>query len=234
MLMLEQHTAKAFDVDLAGLSRGLGEMSKITESEICDASGAFVRGDRQLATRAVAKADAVAALHREVENMAILTIARRQPMAIDLRAIIGALKTSRDLERVGSLARNIAQRATSAGPRPQQFVRSFEQLIQLAGTQLHDTIDAYLAGDAQGAIVASARGMEVSLISDDLTEFLHSFIREDKQHVEIGVHLLLCTANLRNASEHVSHIAETAYYIVEGQPLIKRRVADSASLAVAV
>src|SRR5207237_6781925 len=106
--MADQHTAKAFDVDLQDLARMVAEMGGLAEKQIADSIDALAKRDGRLAQRVAALDPTVDALQREIEERAILTIARRQPMAVDLREIVGALRVSNDLEPIGDLAENIA------------------------------------------------------------------------------------------------------------------------------
>src|SRR3981189_749439 len=110
--MMPEHTAKAFDVDLQELTRKVAEMGGLAEKEIADSVDALAKRDTTLAPQVMASDLATEALQREIEEKAILTIARRQPMAVDLREIVAALRVSNDLERIGDLAKNIAKRAT--------------------------------------------------------------------------------------------------------------------------
>src|ERR1700688_1573484 len=123
--MTDQHTAKAFDSDLQDLSRMVAEMGGLAEKQIADSVDALAKRDSALAQR-ITLADAnIDALQREIEEKSVLTIARRQPMAVDLREIVGALRIANDLERIGDLAKNIAKRvlALKGESLPQQAVR---------------------------------------------------------------------------------------------------------------
>jgi phosphate transport system protein len=95
--MLNEHTAKAFDADLQELTRKVAEMGGLAEREIADAIEALTKRDAGLAKRVVAADPAIDALQQEVEEKAILTIARRQPMAVDLREVVGALRVANDV-----------------------------------------------------------------------------------------------------------------------------------------
>ena len=107
--MNDQHTTKAFDSDLQDLGRMVAEMGGLAEKQVADAVDALAKRDGALATR-VTQADAtIDALQREIEEKSVLTIARRQPMAIDLREIVGAMRVATDLERIGDHATNIAE-----------------------------------------------------------------------------------------------------------------------------
>src|SRR4249919_4284834 len=124
-MVMPEHTAKAFDVDLQELTRMVAEMGGLAERQIADAVGALARRDADRAQRTVAGDPSIDALQAEIEEKAVLTIARRQPMAVDLREIVGALRVSNDLERIGDLAKNIAKRVIALGTPtyPTQVIR---------------------------------------------------------------------------------------------------------------
>ena len=128
--MVDQHTAKAFDVDLQELARMVAEMGGLAEKQIADSIDALAKRDARLAQRVAALDPSIDALQREIEERAILTIARRQPMAVDLREIVGALRVSNDLERIGDLAKNIAKRVIALGTPtyPSQVIRGVEHM----------------------------------------------------------------------------------------------------------
>ncbi len=104
------HTTRAFDTDLQQLARKIAEMVHLDDRQIGDAIDAWAKRDAGLARHVIATDDQVDALQGEIEEKVVTTIARRQPMAVDLREIIGALRISNDLERVGDLAENVAKR----------------------------------------------------------------------------------------------------------------------------
>src|SRR5689334_22512824 len=136
--MMNEHTAKAFDSDLQDLTRKVSEMGGLAEREILDSIQALTRRDLDLAMRVVASDPTIDALQREIEEKATLTIARRQPMAVDLREIVGALRVSNDLERIGDLAKNIAKRVIAIGSEfhPHKVIRGVEHMAELVLTQL--------------------------------------------------------------------------------------------------
>ena len=112
---MNQHTVRAYDKDLDLLERRIAEMGGLAEKMVIDAMDALGAADTTLAHHVVATDPRLDLLQREVEEQAILTIARRQPVAIDLREIIGAIEFAGDLERVGDLAKNIAKRSLKIG-----------------------------------------------------------------------------------------------------------------------
>ena len=111
--MVSEHTAKAFDSDLQELTRLVAEMGGLAERMVVDSVDALVRRDVALGNRVVEADVDVDNLQRLIEERAVLTIARRQPMAVDLRAIVGAMRVAIDLERIGDLAKNMAKRVAA-------------------------------------------------------------------------------------------------------------------------
>ena len=98
-MVVSDHTAKAFDVDLQELARIVVEMGGLTEKQLTQSLDALARRDPQQAQQIVAADLSVDALQRDIEQKAVLTIARRQPMAVDLREILAALRLCNDLDR---------------------------------------------------------------------------------------------------------------------------------------
>ena len=114
MTMLTEHTAKAFDADLQELTQKVAEMGGLAEKLIADSVAALTRRDLDLAKRIVAADAAIDALQREIEDKSVLIIARRQPMAVDLRDVVGALRVANDL---GAGRRPCQEQSPSASPR---------------------------------------------------------------------------------------------------------------------
>src|SRR5450759_1960115 len=128
--MTDLHTTKAFDTDLQDLGRMVAEMGGLAEKQVADSVDALAKRDSALAER-VTQSDAIIdALQREIEEKAVLTIARRQPMAVDLREIVGALRLANDLERIGDLAKNIAKRVIALNGEfpPAKLIRGDEEI----------------------------------------------------------------------------------------------------------
>src|SRR5450631_501144 len=152
--MNDLHTTKAFDTDLQDLGRMVAEMGGLAEKQVADSVDALAKRDSALATR-ITQADAnIDALQREIEERAVLTIARRQPMAVDLREIIGALRVANDLERIGDLAKNIAKRVAELDGdfHPQKLIRGVEHMSTLVLEQLKQVLDAYSGHDLDRAL----------------------------------------------------------------------------------
>ena len=144
-MVMQEHTAKAFDIDLQEITRLVAEMGGLAEKLVADSIDALVRRDADLAQRVVATDAGVDALQHEVEEKAVLTIARRQPMAVDLREIVGALRVANDLERIGDMAKNIGKRviALDGDFHPAQLLRGVEHMGALVLTLVGSTVFLY-------------------------------------------------------------------------------------------
>ena len=128
-LATTEHTIKAFDADLLELTRLVAEMGGYAERQITEAVDTLMKRDREHARRIVLADAALDAQQREIECRAIETIATRQPMAIDLREIVGALRIANDLERIGDLAKNIAKRVVVLDHETMPFVHCAASII---------------------------------------------------------------------------------------------------------
>src|ERR1700742_5106596 len=144
-MVIPDHTAKAFDIDLQEIARLVAEMGGLCEKQVADSIDALSERDLDRAQRTVAADPEIDALQAEIEEKAVLTIARRQPMAVDLREIVGALRVANDLERIGDLAKNIAKRVSALDDDVQlaKVMRGVEHMSELVLLQIKDVLDSY-------------------------------------------------------------------------------------------
>ena len=156
--MVSEHTAKAFDSDLQELTRLVAEMGGQAERMIVESVDALIRRDVALGKRVVAADAEIDNLQRVIEERAVLTIARRQPMAIDLREIVGAMRVCNDLERIGDHAKHIGKRvvALDGDFYPQKLIRGVEHMAELVLELLKQVLDAYASRDLPAARVPHA------------------------------------------------------------------------------
>ena len=157
-----EHILKAYDRELDTLERRIAEMGGLAEKMVIDAMDALANADTALAHQVVATDPRIDALQHEIEDLAVMTIARRQPVAVDLRELIGAIRIARDLERVGDLAKNIAKRtvkiATTA--RVPRAIIGLKHMNEVATELLKDVLDAYAQRDEERAreVLGKGRG----------------------------------------------------------------------------
>ena len=223
--MMNEHTAKAFDSDLQELTRKVSEMGGLAEREIADAIQALTRRDSALAMRVVAADPTIDALQREIEEKAILTIARRQPMAIDLREIVAALRVANDLERIGDLAKNIGKRVSALEGEfhPTKLIRGVEHMASLVLAQLKQVLDSYGSRDIASALAVWKGDEEIDALCTSLFRELLTYMMEDPRNISFCIHLMFCAKNIERMGDHATNIAETVYYMVEGHPIVDQR-----------
>ena len=223
--MATEHTAKAFDADLQDLARLVAEMGGMAEKQIGDSVDALNTHDITLAARTIALDDKIDHLQREIEEKAILTIARRQPMAVDLREIVGALRVANDLERIGDLAKNIAKRVEVVENELslQKVMRGVEHMTELVLTQIKDVLDAFARRDVVKALAVWRGDEEVDAVNNSLFRELLTYMMEDPRNISVCIHLLFCAKNIERMGDHATNIAETIYYMVEGHALPDER-----------
>jgi phosphate transport system protein len=230
---MSDHTVRAYDKELEILGRKIAEMGGIAEKMLSDAMDALASFDLDLAERTVAVDPRLDLLQRDIEEQAILTIARRQPMAVDLREIVAAIRVSGDLERVGDLAKNIAKRTLkiSAEPRIPRAIIGLKAMHEHAATLLKDVLDAYAQRDAERARRVWTADMQLDSLEDSVFRDLLTFMMEDPRNISFCAHLLFCSKNIERIGDHSTNIAETVVYLVTGEPLPMDRPKGAGALA---
>ena len=220
-----EHTIKAFDADLQELARMIAEMGGLAERQIGDALDALNRRDAELARSIVAADARIDVLQREIEEKAILTIARRQPMAVDLRDVVGALRVSNDLERIGDLAKNIAKRvaAITGDFHPQKLLRGVQHMAALVLGQLKQVLDSYAGHDLNKALAVWKGDEEVDAMCTSLFRELLTYMMEDPRNITFCIHLMFCAKNIERMGDHATNIAETVHFMIEGRAIADER-----------
>jgi phosphate transport system protein len=220
-----EHTTRAFDSDLQDLARTMAEMGGLTERQIAEAIEALTTRDSERAARVI-KADAtIDGMQRAIEERAIETIARRQPVANDLRQVVGILRIANELERIGDLAKNIGKRiiAINGEEMPRQSLRGVSHMANLMLAQLRDVLDSFARRDEAKAIDVWTRDQDVDRLYTSLFRELLMHMMENPATVTHGIHLLFCTKNLERMGDHATNIAESVYYMVNGETLLRER-----------
>jgi len=226
---MAEHIVSSYDNDLQGLRQRISEMGGIAEKMLVDSIVALLRHDKSLAQTVISSDSRLDVLQREVEESAILTIARRQPLAVDLRETISAIRVSGDVERIGDLAKNIAKRALAIGSefQPQKIVVGLQHMSDLVLGQLKDVLDAYFQQDTAKALDVWRRDGAIDALYTSLFRELLTYMMEDPRNISFCTHLLFCAKNIERIGDHTTNIAETVHYLVTGETLaIDRPKAD--------
>jgi phosphate transport system protein len=224
-MAMSEHIAKAFDADLQEITRLVAEMGGLAEKQIADSVDALARRDLDRAQEVVATDARTDALQREIEDKTVLTIARRQPVAIDLRDLVGALRVANDLERIGDLAKNIAKRvmALDGEFRPGKLLRGVEHMGALVLGQLKEVLDAYAGHDLDKALAVWGGDEQVDAMCTSLFRELLTYMMEDPRNITFCIHLMFCAKNIERMGDHATNIAETVYFMIEGHAIVEQR-----------
>jgi phosphate transport system protein len=199
----------------------ISEMGGLAEKQISDAIKSLESHDVALARRIIVDDAKINALQHEIEEKVIFTIARRQPMAADLREIVAALRISNDLERIGDLAKNIAKRISVLGDelQPRQVMRGVQHMTDLVLVQIKNVLDSYARRDVAKAVAVWRGDEEIDAVNNSLLRELLTYMMEEPRNIGFCIHLMFCAKNIERMGDHATNIAETVYYMIEGKML---------------
>ena len=220
-----EHTVTSFDEELEHIDQLIRDMGGIAAVMVGDAIHALLGSDNALAQRVVSDDMLMDAKQRELDDRAITLIAKRQPMAQDLRAVVGAIRMAGDLERIGDLAKNIAKRvsAVGQGTAPRNLSHGIDAMSELVLDQVRGVVDHYVARDAEALSELRADDQKIDVKYTSVFRELLTYMMEDPRNITACTHLLFCAKNLERIGDHVTNIAENAYYVVTGEQLPANR-----------
>jgi len=219
------HTVKTFDVDLGELAGKVVQMGRLVKQQIENASAAMRRHDVALAEQVAAADSGVDALQREIEGLAVAIIARRQPVAVDLRELVGVMRMTSDLERIGDYAKNIARRVAALNNnfRIDAVMPQLELMVQQVIHQLDSVLESYERRDVNKALEVWRRDQDIDALNSSLFRTLLTHMMEDPRSISSCTHLLFCAKHFERIGDHITNIAEAIYYIVEGHEVEEER-----------
>jgi phosphate transport system protein len=221
---MTDHTVRAFSDQLESLSSGVAQMGGLAEAQLADAVEAIARRDTKLAEGAIAGDPRIDELQQQIEAQALKLLALRQPMAVDLRDTLAAIKIAGELERIGDLAKNIAKRALVLNREPPiRLTQSLARMGRASLNQLKLVLDSYSDRDAKGAEAVWRNDGEIDEIYNSLFRELLTYMMEDPRTISLCTHLLFVAKNIERTGDHATNIAETVYHMVTGGHLAMER-----------
>ncbi len=221
---MTEHTVKAYDEELQRLKTAIAQMGGIAEEQLASAMDALSRRDTALADRVIAADVRIDELEDAIEDRAVVVIAKRQPMANDLREILVAIRVASDLERIGDLAKNLAKR-TLAIPetQPRNMISGLARMSVLAQEQLQRVLDAYARSDANLALEVWRADEEIDALYNSVFRELLTYMMEDPRTIGACTHLLFGAKNLERIGDHTTNIAENIYFQIHGRQIPEER-----------
>jgi phosphate transport system protein len=231
-----EHNVRSFDEDLESIDQLIRDMGQLSGSMVSGSTQALLSSDIALAQRVISDDTVMDAKQRELDDRSITLIAKRQPMAQDLRSVVGAIRMAADLERIGDLAKNIAKRVGAVGETaaPKALSHSIDDMAAMVLQQVTRVVDEYVQRDAESLVKLRADDEKVDVKYTAVFRELLTYMMEDPRNITACTHLLFCAKNLERIGDHVTNIAENAYYVITGSQLPPfRPKLDETTMAVA-
>jgi phosphate transport system protein len=221
---MNDHTVKSFTEQLEALSASIAQMGGLAEAQFAAAVEAIARRDTGLAENAVGGDARIDALQLEIEDRGLKLLALRQPMAVDLRETLAAIKIASELERIGDLAKNIAKRAIVLNREPPiRLTSSLARMGKQALGQLKQVLDAYSDRSAEAAEGVWRQDGEIDETYNSLFRELLTYMMEDPRTIGLCAHLLFIAKNIERCGDHATNIAEVVYHMVRADHLSNNR-----------
>ncbi len=222
--MASEHLVKSFDEELEKLNAWISEMGGLAEAQLRMALDAIGRRDTELAQRVISGDARVDRLEKDVAQQVVRLLALRQPMAIDLRAIVSALKISSDIERIADYAANLAKRSLVLSQmQPMRSTGGIERLGRLVLELLKDTFDSFANSDIEKARAVWLRDEEVDDMYTSMFRELLTYMMEDPRNITPCTHLLFMAKNIERIGDHATNIAELIHFKVTGKEMAEER-----------
>jgi phosphate transport system protein len=219
--MATEHIVSSYNDELIALAQLIAEMGGQVEVAIENGTKSLLKLDRELADVTIIADQRIDDMQRRIDEVAVSMIARRQPMASDLRSIVTAIHVASDLERVGDMAKQLARRSLKLEGMTLQptFYNGVKNMTALVMRQIKDALDAYSSRNAAAAIEVCNRDDEVDAMHTSLFRELLTYMMEDPRNITACTHLLFCAKSLERIGDHATNIAERAYYLQTGKQL---------------
>lgn len=219
------HIVRTFDEELKEIDRMIATMGGYCENILSQSLVALRKRDPELAEDVILLDEKINILEKQIEEQAMRMIALRQPMAQDLRQLIGAMRIATDLERIGDMGKNIARRAITIAEEkhPKPIKKYLKRMGKLVSTQLSDALDAYSQRDADKAIAVWSGDEDVDAMYTSIFRELLTYMMEDPRYISLCTHLLFGARNLERVGDHTTHIARNVHFLITGDVMHENR-----------
>lgn len=223
--MVTTHIVKSYDQELQQIVELTARMGSLAEQQFATAVQAIHARDNAIAKQAFESDNAIDALEHELNDLTLRVLALRQPMASDLRLIIGSLKIARDLERIGDYAASLAKRARVLNAGDKMPVTStLLRLTSLITPMLKNVIDAYTQDDLAKADHAYASDDAIDTAYHALVDDVMTYMQGHPGQIKACTQLLFMAKNIERIGDRATNIAETVHFIVAGNlPFVRKK-----------
>ena len=214
------HTVKSYEEELKNLNNNIVKMGTLCEESLRKSINALVTNNTDEADKIIKNDEEIDKFENLIEQQVVNLIALRQPLAIDLRETVTALKISSDLERIGDLSKNIAKRSLLLSSNlSKNLIDILNTLSENVQKQLKSVIDSYLERSSSMAINVWESDEKIDNLTNQCMQASIDFLKEDPTNLQNGTHLLFVAKNLERMGDHTTNIAEQVYFLVKGEYL---------------
>lgn len=218
--MPRQHTDKDYEAELAQLRHHVLMMGAKIEDMISNSMKAFINHDLALAERMIQFDHQINCLEIETDEMCLRILARRQPVASDLRLITITLKLVTDLERIGDLVKNICERVVEMGSQIYaHLMPDFEKMFTLVQQMIHEALDAFVACDVERSKLILERDHEVDAIFSKIFSALLLDMQNQSSLICQASRLQSIAKYLERIGDHTTNVAEMVVFMAKGQDI---------------
>jgi phosphate transport system protein len=215
---MPMHIRSEFDAEIDELKKKILTMGSMVESMVSDSLAALVTRDTPLAQTVMGRDREVDLMEMAVDELAVRMVALRQPAASDLRLIIAALKISTDLERIGDIGVNIAERVVELNAEPQ--LKPYIDLPRMADAaqgMIHSALDAFVTGDVPLAVKVLESDQLVDDLNSQIFHELLAYMLADPKTVNRATRLIFISKYLERVADHATNVAEEVIYTIQGR-----------------
>jgi phosphate transport system protein len=214
------HIVKSYEEQLQLLKDTIVKMGTGVEKQLENTIQSLVKKDISLAEKSIKDDELTDKYEINIEEQVVNLIALRQPMAIDLRETVVALKVSSDLERIGDLAKNISKRLTKIGTDlPNDITKNFEIAGLKASKQVNAVLNSYLHRDKDTAENVWNSDEEIDQMTNSNMEAAVKHLEKNKKDIQKVTQLLFMLKNIERIGDHATNIAEQVYFLITGDYL---------------
>jgi len=217
---MSEHIVSSYEGQLKTLHSTVLKMGALCESQFSNSIIALIKKDEELIDKIIGKDERIDELEKKVDDQVVNLITLRQPMAIDLRETVSAMRIAAELERIGDLAKNIAKRVkyikVDLNNEDFSLIKTASELVQ---NNLKKTLDSYSKKDEQLALSVWNSDKEIDVIINKLLEDFLSNMKKEKKNIESLTHLLFVAKNIERIGDHSTNICEYVYFLIKGEEI---------------
>lgn len=217
---MSEHIVSSYEGQLKTLHTTVLKMGALCESQFSNSIIALVKKDEELIDKIIGKDERIDELEKKVDDQVVNLITLRQPMAIDLRETVSAMRIAAELERIGDLAKNIVKRVkyikVDLNNEDFSLIKTASELVQ---NNLKKTLDSYSKKDEQLALSVWNSDKEIDVIINKLLEDFLSNMKKEKKNIESLTHLLFVAKNIERIGDHSTNICEYVYFLIKGEEI---------------